>query len=51
MNKDVLLSKIMDIIPYDNNNTLLNNYIYDNNYYGFKTLKYKSGMFTFDINV
>ena len=51
VNKDVLLSKAIDIIPYDNNNTLLNNYIYDKNLYDFKTLEYKSGMFTLDINV
>ena len=52
VNRDVLLSKNIDILPTDNNTILPYNYKHDdNNQYNYKNLEYKSGTHTFNINM
>jgi len=51
VNRDVLLSKYIDILPFDNNTILSSNYKYDNNNNDYNNLEYKSGTLTFDINM
>jgi len=51
VNRDVLLSKVLDILPNDNNNILFNNYKYDNNAYNNIILEFKSDINILDINI
>ena len=51
VNRDVLLSKVLDILPNDNNNILFNNYKYDNNTYNNIILEFKSDINILDINI
>jgi len=51
INRDVLLSKVIDILPNDNNNIIFNSYKYDNNGYDNIILEYKNDINTLDINI
>ena len=51
VNRDVLLSKVIDILPNNNNNNTFYNYKYDNKIYSNIILEYKKGKNALDINI
>jgi len=50
VNRDVLLSKLIDILP-NGNDMLSNSYKYDNDSYKINILEYKKGTVNLDINL